>query len=222
MKKFLLALVVVMPILVWGERKITDSTLLDGSLVYVIETSNSESQMHDATLQWLANKFPNSISGKTITNRGFIVPIEIPIYEGSNISEILLCNLSFDFKESKARVQVAEMRIYEKNKQYDTFSKHLHLLDYCFVDSVEYKTERLNWVKKIEQQKIILNGKSSKKEKKEAEHQLEIAKSCFAHLELSFKNDVQFNKPRNRERIIKTLEFLLDDIETTVRSSDDW
>lgn len=224
MKKFLLALVLMAPILAWGNDDISvcDEDLRIGSVLRIIDTPNTEQQMKDAVLLWIADKHSDSIDKKTDTSHGFLIPVQIYLSNGSEIEDILICNIKMDFKDYKARIQLTDMQVLNRYKHYETFSKTMPISEYCFIDSVKFDLEKSKTIESIQNISTLLNTKLSKKNKKEAEHQLDIANNHLALIESSFDYDVRFGKPKNKASTINAITTLLKDFESTIKKKDDW
>lgn len=223
MNKILFLISFLIPMLAWAQSDtIPESVLESGEYQFVCETNCDLSEVKDNLIIYFhKTHISNSDDIQTLKNSMFL-PLTLLIHNGSEIKEYLTGNMKIDFKESRIRFTLSELRIYEQYIHYDSFNEFIPLNTYCFFNYKKYNSDKKALEDKIQTLESALNSKISKKDKKEIEHQLELASLEIKKLDLSYERDTKYTMPERRKEILDILQKQTNSLLEIANSCENW
>lgn len=223
MKKILILIAIFLPMIAFAQNDtIPEAVLKSGEYQFIIDTNCDLSEVEDNLIVYFNKALMVGPDKVQVLQNSMILPMTLLIHEGPNIKEYLVGNMRLDFKESRIRFTLSEMTVFNKYIQYDSFSKKVPLSDYCFVNVEKQKNKERELENRIQSLNSLLETKLSKKEKKETQHQLEIANAELRSLKGSFEYDVKFGKPRNKKEVLHVLNKMCKELREVASTCDNW
>lgn len=225
MKKFLLALVLTCCYSSMSaiDVDITDEQYRGNEYSIIINTDCDVMAMKDNSINFIATDYPQYSDGIVITNNSIVVNLSIPMRNNEVFpKQYLSCTLKIEYKPNRAKINLTKLRVDIYNTPGLGMDSFTPLSEYCFVDHEGYIAKKEEYMQCIVLCEKTLNSKVSKKEKKDAEYHLGIAKAGLAYIETAYPNSIKYDIPRHRKECNQTISMFISKINDTLCLNDNW
>lgn len=202
---------------------ISDEILFSGEYQNVFKTECTEPIIKDNVIKFLTLKKISNKDDVQNLNNSLVASISIGMGgKESEINHYVVGVLIVEFKDTRVRIRLEDLKIYESYLHYDSFNKYISLNKFCFIDNEQYIIDKKSYLDKISYYKDILNSKASKKEKKEADYQLGIANAELKRLEASYNYDKLYGKAQNKKETLDTINSFIKQLLQKINTCDNW